>query len=152
MQDVPFRTVDHGLDRDDVAAMLQAQMELAKSAPKQALDLLTRLDLRNASPGIDEAEVAAWVDAQREWLEHRIPTANPIGSAVEAFAHAADDLKRAVEAELQASEARIAKRESVAQASYNAAVRATQARLEETLADARQSIRKDAKKIRRKAL
>jgi hypothetical protein len=152
MQHVPFQTVDQGLAREDVAEMLQAQMELARSQPEEALTRLAEVELRRDSPGLDPEEVGAWVEAQRDWLTRRIAAATPISAAVEAFASAADGLKRAVDLELHASEARISDREKATTASYQASLAAAQASLDASLSEARQLIRRDAKKIRRKAL
>jgi hypothetical protein len=152
MQHVPFQTVEQGLAREDVAVMLQAQMELARSQPEEALARLAEVELRTASPGLDREEVGAWVEAQRDWLTRRVSAATPISAAVEAFALAADDLKRAVDLELHATEARISDCEKATTASYQASLAAAQASLDARLSEARQMIRRDAKKIRRKAL
>lgn len=152
MQHVPFRTVDQGFAPDDVAKMLQAQMELARSEPEEALARLAEIELQPAAPGLDPEEVTAWVEAQRDWLTRRVAAVSPISAAAQAFASAADGLKRAVELELHASEARISDCERATTASYQASLAAAQASLDASLSEARQMIRSDAKKIRRKAL
>lgn len=157
METVPFQTVDRGLCKDDVAEMLRAQMELARSNPARARELLDAVALRTAEPGIDADEVGRWMESQRAWLEERLPVTppepnDPVQEALGRFGDAIAEVQNALNLEVQAALARVEAMEADAEVRYLALIAATQDRLDQKLDRARRKIRKDQARAHRQAV
>jgi hypothetical protein len=157
MEAVPFQTVGRGLCSDDVAEMLRAQMELARSNPRRALELLDSVSLRPAEPGIDADEVGRWMESQRSWLQERLPmvldeSSDPVQEALDRFGSAITDLREAVSAEVEAALSRVEAMEADAELRHLAMLATAQERLDEKLARTRRKIRKDATRAHRQAV
>jgi ElaB/YqjD/DUF883 family membrane-anchored ribosome-binding protein len=158
MDTFPFRTVDHGFDREDVVGMLAAQMELARTDPRRALELLSMVELRLSEPGVDADEVEAWVEAQRTWLTTQVPETTPCGAsgrfanAVSSVSDAIATLQEALEEELQRFERRMEDVLAESARVHEEQLLAAQRRMDEKLDRARRKTRKDAQRIREEAI
>jgi len=151
MESVPFATVSRGLHHDDVVQMLERQMELARTDPVSALELLDGVTLRAAEPGLDAAEVHDWMAQQRVWLHGQLPQAGGIEAALGALEAAMNQLRQALTDDVGAAERRASA--IIAAAEHRAAemVADAERRIDESLARARRRTRKDAEKIRERA-
>src|SRR5437764_13303139 len=108
MERVPFATVACGLHHDDVVQMLERQMELARTDPAAALDLLDAVALRPAEPGLDAAEVHDWMAQQRAWLSGQLPSQPGVGAALGALHAAIDQLCQTLTDDVRSAEHRAA--------------------------------------------
>jgi hypothetical protein len=151
MHRVPFRSVARGLRHSDVAEMLQKQMELARSDPAAALELLANATMADSSPGVDRDEVHTWMDDQRAWLRGRIQGSNGIDLASSSLSAALDDLKLAVEMSARRAEKHAEIAGAEAERRCAALIAAAERRLAEELSRSRRKMRNDAIRIRKEA-
>jgi vacuolar-type H+-ATPase subunit H len=132
--------------------MLQKQMDLAMTNPTRALELLDETAFEWQEPGVDSAQVLAWMDAQRAWLKDRAGASQATESAVQALSIAIDDLKRAIEGEAHSAGQRAAGAALEAERRCDELVKDAQRQLAHSLSKARRKMREDAARIRREAL
>jgi len=132
--------------------MLQQQMDLAMTSPARALELLEGTSFESVEPGVDPAQVLAWMDAQRAWLKDRAGASQATDSAVRALSTAIDDLKRAIEGEARAAEQRTAEAALDAEQRCIALVKDAERQLAHELSQSRCKMLDDATRIRREAL
>jgi hypothetical protein len=152
MEAAPFPEAARGFPNADVARMLQQQMELAMTSPARALELLEGTAFEWAEPGVDPAQVLAWMDAQRAWLKDRAGASQGTDGAVRALSTAIDDLKRAIEGEARAAEQRTAEAAVDAEQRCNTLVKDAERQLAHALSQSRRKMRNDAARIRREAV
>jgi hypothetical protein len=152
MDAAPFPEAAHGFPPADVALMLQQQMDLAMTSPTRALELLDETAFEWAEPGVDSAQVLAWMDAQRAWLKDRAGASQATESAVRALSTAIDDLKRAIEGEAHSAVRRADEAALDAEQRCNTLVKDAERQLANRLSQTRRKMREDAARIRREAL
>jgi hypothetical protein len=152
MDVAPFPEAARGFPQAEVTLMLQQQMALAMTRPTRALELLDRTSFEWAEPGVDSAQVLAWMDAQRAWLKERAGMSRGTETAVRALSTAFDELKRAIEGEARAAAQRAADAALDAEKRCNELVEDAERQLAHRLAQTTRKMREESARMRREAL
>jgi hypothetical protein len=155
MKPVPFPMASVGHEVEQVGAMLEEQMRLALDQPRTALDRLTAVQFDRSEPGVSIDAVEQWIEAQQEWLRHRLAIADTPATTVAGALHevsaAVSGLESAIVRDTTAAEQRIIELVAAAEQRCARVVLEAEQRLIQVATEERLAAQRDAERLLERA-